>query len=96
MDDLSRTIHDIETRGSAAATPDPSSTTGSDKTRPESGEYFIEPYPYTEWNDDVFEDTPRGEDTRLGEGAGGKVFERVYAYGRYAGMVSLVSERETS
>ena len=77
MDDLSRTIHDIETRGSAAATPDPSSTTGSDKARPESGEYFIEPYPYTEWNDDVFEDTPRGEDTRLGEGAGGAVSQVV-------------------
>ncbi|VDB96495.1 unnamed protein product [Peniophora sp. CBMAI 1063] len=77
MDDLSRTIHDIETRGSAAATPDPTSTTGSDKTRPESGEYVIEPYPYTEWNDDVFEDTPRGEDTRLGEGAGGAVSQVV-------------------
>lgn len=79
MDDLSRTIHDIETRGSAAATPDPSSTLGSDKSRPESGEYFLEPYPYNteKWTDDVFEDTPRGEDTRLGEGAGGAVTQVV-------------------
>lgn len=75
MDDLSRTIHDIETRGSAAATPDPTNSVGSDKARPESGEYVVDSYPYTEWHDDVFEETPRDRDTRLGEGAGGAVSE---------------------
>ncbi|KAI0062900.1 kinase-like protein [Artomyces pyxidatus] len=59
MDDLRRTITDIETQTRAATSP---------PTYP--GEERLDVQPQTEWSDDVFDEV-----TRLGEGAGGAVHE---------------------
>ncbi|TFY74154.1 hypothetical protein EWM64_g9858 [Hericium alpestre] len=59
MDDVRRTITEIETRSSSA--PAPSTLMGEEKHMP---------YPHTEWSDEVLE-----EISRLGEGAGGAVHE---------------------